>query len=1064
MKKIINGLLALLLVLITQITFAQDMNISGVVSDSNGLPVPGANVKVKGTTNGTSTDFDGSYKIKAKSTDVLVYSFQGMNTVELKVSGAKMNARLASKATELEGVVVTALGIKKKTASVTSSYQTISNKELKSAANPDVIRSLAGKVSGITINGTTNGVNGSNSIRVRSMLSVGGNTEALVVIDNVISTADVLVSLPSESIENVTVLKGAQGAALYGSQGKQGVVLVTTKKGGKDEKMTVSITSTVDFESINFIPKRQEKYGQGWYNSRDPQENGGWGPLFDGTVGPVGIPNLDGTYDIQAPYVNLGDDEIKKFYKTGTIYNNNANINMGTAESYLNLNLGNLRRDFILEGDNLNRNTIVFSAGKKINKLTVGGTVTFTNQRTRQANVNAATSRGDYTLLTNLLQTGSNVPISEFKDRGVFGWNGYYQNPYWARENNRLNETNNFYNLGLNSEYEFSKNFSVKYNGSLQNRDINQLSYANATISPATVDGGFDSPSELYQSNFNNIYYYGDLIATFNYKLTDDVGLRFNLGQNMQHTQSNRLTQGGVNLQIEKLYNITNILNPAIPATLLNRKFVNRTLATFGDLDLSYKDYLFFNATGRYEGNSVAGSKDNRFFFYPSAGLSFVPTKAIEALRGNKFLSNMKIYGNYALIGSLDPIGTYETLETARIAANFPFPSTGLSYNRPNDPTVTDVKPETYTTLEAGINLGFFSDRLTLDVAGFKTTTKDLITEGSSTRVTGLLNLTKNNGELEATGLEIDLGFMPINNANFKWNGRVSYSTYETIVKDAGETETIVIYNGGNSQINGNISAVETLPFPYITGTDWAKDGQGRVIVDSRGRPAAASKFQNLAQVTPDYILGLTNNFEYKGFGLSFVMDYRTGHSFLSQTKYNLTWNGHLDQSAEFDRSVGFIFPNSVIDNPATPGVVDYIPNELTLTGGFSNLTGANNRTQAYYGAASNLGANNLIDATAFKLREVAISYSIPSRVLKNTGLQSFKFGINARNAFVKLAKGNKGYADPEASNQSNSSTATAGRQAAGTLTNTSRNGIGYIGDAQYPSTRTFGFSINATF
>ncbi len=1062
MKKRINGLLALLLVLITQITFAQDMTISGVVSDSNGLAVPGANVKVKGTSSGTSTDFDGSYKIKANSTDVLIFSFQGMNTQELKVSGAKMNARLSGKATELEGVVVTALGIKKKTASVTSSYSTLSNKELKSAANPDVIRSLAGKVSGITINGTTNGVNGSNSIRIRSMLSVGGNTEALVVIDNVISSADVLVSLPSEAIDNVTVLKGAQGAALYGSQGKQGVVLVTTKKGGKDEKMTVSITSTTDFESINFVPQRQGKYGQGWYNFRDPQENGGWGPLLDGTVGPVGIPNSDGTYDINAPYVNLGDSEIKKFYKTGTIYNNNANINMGTAESFLNLNLGNLRRDFILEGDNLNRNTLVFSAGKKINKLSVGGTVTFTNQRTKQANVNAATSRGDYTLLTNLLQTGSNVPISQFEDRGVYGWNGYYQNPYWARENNRLNETNNFYNVGINSEYEFSKNFSLKYNGSLQNRNINQESYSNATISPP-ADGGFDSPSEFYQSNFNSTYYYGDLIATFNYKLNEDVGLRFNLGQNMQHNQTGRITQGGVNLQIAGLYQINNVLNPAIPSTLLNRKFVNRSIATFGDIDLSYKEYLFVNASGRYEGNSVA-KKENRFSFYPSVGASFVPTKAFESLRGNKFLSNIKIYGNYAKIGSLDPVNAYEVVETARISNNFPFPNTGLSFNRPNDPTDTDIKPETYTTLEAGINLGFFSDRLTFDIAGFKTTTSNLITEASATTTNGLLSKKLNNGELEASGYEVEVGFMPINNATFKWNGRLSYSTYETIVKDAGETKNIVLYDGGNSQINGNVSAVETLPFPYITGTDWAKDDQGRVIVDSRGRPAAASQFQNLGKVTPDYILGLTNNFEYKGVGFSFVMDYRTGHSFLSQTKYNLTWNGHLDQSAEFDRNVGFIFPNSVIDNPATPGVVDYIPNELTLTGGFASLTGANNRTQSYYGAASNLGANNLIDATAFKLREIALSYSIPSKVLKNSGLQSFKIGINARNAFVKLAASNKGYADPEASNQSNASTSTAGRTAAGTLTNTSRNGIGYIGDAQYPSTRTFGFSINATF
>jgi len=362
------------------------------------------------------------------------------------------------------------------------------------------------------------------------------------------------------------------------------------------------------------------------------------------------------------------------------------------------------------------------------------------------------------------------------------------------------------------------------------------------------------------------------------------------------------------------------------------------------------------------------------------------------------------------------------------------------------------------------LNFGFFKDRLTLDVVGYQTTTEDLITNASVSTSTGDQLQKSNSGKLEAKGLEIDLGFIPIQTENFKWTGRFSYSANDTKVIDAGESSKVILTTTGNSPINADVSAVEGLSFPYITGTDWTRDANGNVIVDAEGRPTPDAKFKNLAKVTPDYILGFTNTFEYKGFGLSFTMDYRTGHSFISQTKYNLTWNGHLVESADFDRNVGFLFPGSVIDDPSTATVGDYIPNTSVLTGGFSGLTGNANRTQAFYGQASNLGSHNLIDATAFKVREISLSYSLSKKLIEKTGLESLKFSVNARNPFIILADSNRGYADPEASNQVSSSTSSAAKTPGGTLTNTSRNGLGIIGDAQYPSTRTFGFSINTTF
>jgi hypothetical protein len=322
-----------------------------------------------------------------------------------------------------------------------------------------------------------------------------------------------------------------------------------------------------------------------------------------------------------------------------------------------------------------------------------------------------------------------------------------------------------------------------------------------------------------------------------------------------------------------------------------------------------------------------------------------------------------------------------------------------------------------------------------------------------------LVGLTANSGELEARGIEVDLSFAPFRNSNFKWNGRLNYSAAETIVLDAGESDQIEIYNLGNSNIDGSIVAAEGLPFPYINGTDWIRDGNGNVIVSSNGTPGPTSVFSNLGRATPKYTLGLTNNFEYKGIGLSFTADYRTGHYFLSQTKYNLTWNGHLADSGEVDRYNGWVqFPNAVT---VTGGVSTPYTG---LTGGAYNLQGTLNRTQNYYGLASGLGAHNLIDASAFRIREISLSYSLPVKMIEKLGLQSFKFAINARNPFILLADSNKGYADPENSSQVDTSNSNAARTAGGTLSNTSRNGLGFIGDANYPSTRTFGFTINTTF
>ena len=239
-----------------------------------------------------------------------------------------------------------------------------------------------------------------------------------------------------------------------------------------------------------------------------------------------------------------------------------------------------------------------------------------------------------------------------------------------------------------------------------------------------------------------------------------------------------------------------------------------------------------------------------------------------------------------------------------------------------------------------------------------------------------------------------------------------------------------------------------------IKGTTLARDDNGNVIIGADGMPTVNPNFSTLGKVTPDYILGFTNTLEYKGFRLVTVFDYRTGHKVISETKYNLTWNGHLEESASFDRDLGFIYPGSVMESAPGSGV--YVPNTTPSAAGYGG-----NGVINYYGLLANTGENNVIDASAFRCREIAFSYSFPEKSLEKTGLTGLRIGINARNPFIVLSSENKGYTDPEADNTYNAGVTNASLRAVG---NTSLNGQGYSGTGQYPSTRTFGCSINLTF
>lgn len=1064
-----------------QFSFAQEKTVTGTVTDGS-LPLSGANVR-NSAGGGVSTDADGKFAIKAKAGDKLTVSYKGYETKIINVGAANnYSVKLSAAVEELKEVLITtAVGIKKKKEALTSTQQVVGAKELTQAQAPNVIQSMAGKVSGLVINTVANGVNPTTKITLRGNRTLTGSNDALVVIDNAISSAAVLAQLPPEIVESVNVIKGAQGAALYGSQGLNGAIIVTTKRGSKTSKMKVTLNSNIDFENVAYMPERQMKYGQGWegdaFDAGDgngntthiPWENGAWGPAFDdpmfaGTLQPTGLPQADGTF-IMAPWQGIKDNT-KKFFNTGTVLQTGISLNMGGEDSYAAFSANRQETNFVVKDDNLKRNSFLLKMGKKLGKFSIDGNINYINSNTTQTSSD---------LFFELMQTASNIPVERFNHgMNEHHWTVYYQNPYWMRDHIRFNSSSNVYNGILNLGYKINKNIDVTYLANLRFTGSESDSHADASfVTPTDYTaaltnagytynglqsltygdlGGHDTTSSYYQTTAFGRNFYGDLIFNFNYDLTDKWNLKFNIGNNIQDSYSRSTQVGGDNLETPGWYHINNVLNLVPNSQLNNSTFRSRVFAVFANADLSYKDYLFLNVTNRVESTSVlyfGGLRGqnlqginlvdggSNYFNYPSVGLSFMPLKAFNV--ESKFVNYAKLYANFVSVKNTNAIGTHANDYVGVIPTGFPFGSLA-SYNFDRTATFIGINPETVNTKEIGANFEFFADankigRLGIDASFYVQDTNNLITQRTTSAAPGLTSYLANIGDIQNKGYEIDVTLRPFT-GNFKWEAKAGYTTYKTKVLRLDEG-----VNSINLQSNTFVGIFADVgeEFPLIKGTTYVRDPQGNVVVDASGNPLRNSTFSKLGKANPDYVLNLSNTFEYKGFRLTAVADYRTGHSIYSETMRNLAWSGHLIDSAEFDRSAGYVYPNSV--QQTSPGV--YTANTTPVG---NNVGGGYAGVLAYYsGNFDRTGEALVIDATTFRIRELALSYDLPKKLFNNTGVSGLRIGVNARNPFVWFSSANRNYNDPEQTN-----------------TTGVAQGIASIG--RYPITRTVGFNINLTF
>ena len=1028
MKTKFSGILTLFLAFVVQLTFAQEKTISGVVTDDNGLPLPAATVLVKGTTNGTSTDFDGNYSITANTGDVLQFSYVGYSTMEKTVGASSTISASLVPDNELDEVIVTAFGIEREVKSLAYSTETLKSDDIIKAAPVNAVTALQGKSSGLNIITRSNGVNPSTQIVLRGYTSVSGDNSALIVIDGVIQSNSALDGLNPNDIASTTLLKGASATALYGSQGANGALIIETKKGTKGEGLTVGINSSVTFEKIKYFPETQDQFGPGLdLFTYDPLENTQWGPRYDGVTRRVGPILPDGTFQ-ELPYAPIKNNR-ESFFNTGVTLINGFSVSGGDDKSTFFFSANRADIDGIVPQDEYRKDNFRLNASRTAGKFNIATQVSYFSDRTDvAANDGGYQGRGIY---WNVINTPSNIPLTNYQNwrTDKFAtketyFNEYYQNPYMildiARDRNKSNRLQA--NVKLN--YEFNDWISAAYSlsGTYFNsytKNIKEAITYNPVTAPSRV--GNNTTASVLQASSENRRVNSDFRINFDRDITEKINANLILGNNVQTFTASSVSVFGDNLVVPDLYDVSVRTGELQGA---NSTSESSKVGYYGDLTLGYDGFLFLNGAYRSDTSSTLQADDNTFPFYTYGG-SLVLTEAFPTLKDNNVIDYIKIRSSFASVGSDPSIGFIN--ENFTSAAGFPF-GAQPGFQRPTSGANPVFTPEFVDTFEAGIELEFFKNRLTLGVNYFKSEATNQFLSVGSSAASGINSFRTNEGLVENKGLEIDLGFTPIKTDNFRWDFNFNLTKIDNEVKDLGDSQRIQI---GLATGEVGVFAQVGESYPQIFGTAYTRDDQGRVVVGANGNPVVSSELKNLGSATPDLIIGGTTTLKYKTLTLSATADYKTGHVYYNNLVDALEFTGSTLHSASSNRQP-FVFPNSAISD----GNGGFVANNSVLTSG-GGFTFWNNTYNA-------IKENYVTDATTLKLREVSLTYALPNKFIENTFVKSVSLGIIARN-LIMLRSAQNVYTDPEFTND--------GQQVTG---------FGTLN--QLPPTSTFGFKFDIKF
>ncbi len=1084
MRKLLLFISVLLLVSEINV-FAQDRQISGkVISSGDNSPLPGVNIALKGSTKGTTTNAEGIYKITVPSANSsLSFSFIGFATQTLTVGSRNaIDVTMQEKQSELDEVVVGAFGLQKSEREIGSSVAKIKGADLSQANPTNLANGLTAKVSGLQISTVNNGVNPGVSIILRGNRSLLGNNQALLVVDGVITPQDFLATINPNDVESTNILKGPSAAATYGSDASNGVLIVNLKKGAGSDKPSINYSYSAQNESISYMPGLQQKFGSNGGEGNPfldkngqrlyvPFENQSFGPAYDGLLRPLGygvqVLQPDGSLKLdtlKVPYSALGVDPRKDFFKNALTSQHDISYRVGRDDNYFGFSLQRVDKTGIVPNDVYERSNINLKAGRKIDKFSTNIGLTYSYQYQNVAGGDFSQGRPVY---WNVLNSPAHAPLNDPRIQDInspYGdlngyFNAYYPNPWWqvSGENSRV-KTNTYSVRGFaDIAYQFTDWLKVLYRvGGSNNGSVGKTNVANAAFTDYAITdpwGAGNIASSLVSRNAssadissNSTRFTGDLLITLNPKF-GDFTTNLTLGHHLQYDNNSFALIAASSLKIPGLYNVSNRIGEP---TVAQGVYQSNLVGAFADFTIGYKKFVYVHVSGRNDWTSLL-SPANRSFFYPSIDASVILSDAISGLKNTTWLDYLKIRGGLAKVGNIN-VSPYQLQNTYSQNGGFPFGSqVGFSQStQQNDP---NLKPEFTTGLEMGLEIAFLK-KFNLEISYYKTNTINQTVPIQVSRATGFASANLNTGEMQTKGIEVDLKIRPIIKlGDFYWDAALNYS-YNTseVISLYGDLPRLNIpqfnvSNGINlSRLNGsfgNASSVfaavgQRYPALYLNDVKRVEDPKdpnfGKVVIDPvTGYPTLDPTLKYQGSTQPLHRVGISNTFHYKNASLSVVVEYRGGAVIYNQLGNSLDFTGVGINSAANGRQ-NFVYPNSVIQNADG----SYTPNTSVSTRD-GNLEFWTN--SAYH----NAGATYVNSADFWKLREVALSYSIPSALLAKTGfVKNLTVALTGRNLLMIRPKTNV-YTDPEFS--------VDGSNAAGTTN-----------EFQTPPTRILGFRVAAGF
>jgi len=1008
--------------------------VTGTVTDDTGEPLIGASILVKGTTTGTVTDIDGNFTLSGVNDGaIFTVSYTGYTKRSVPLRESNTVEIILAEGATLDEVVVTGLGIRKEKKALGYAVTTLDNEELELRPEGDVSRILRGKVAGVDIN-QTSGLSGSGTnVIIRGYSSITGSNQPLFVVDGVpfnastnsdlgfdtggASASSRFLDLDPNNIAEVSVLKGLSATVLYGENGRNGVVLITTKNGNLDElqrKVEVTIDQSVHSNTIYRVPQDQDLYGNGFWNGL-PGAFSNWGAPFDAGVHrnlydrllANGTANLDYSGPVTTiphPYSRSGlnaefpqyvgenyeykpYDNLQQFFENGLISNTSVNVssrlNRNTA---VNVNYGYRNSDGFIPLDSYQRQNFGLGVSTQLlNGITVQGSFNYSeiDRTAPPTGVSFSSNPTGGSLLSNVLYTPRSIDLYglEFElpsDNSSIYYRGGndIQHPIWTANNTLQTEDVNRFYGNFRVSYDLTDWLNISYRFGLDNYSQENENRVNR--------GGRQQPDGLLNtSNRENII--TDQLASlqFDRYFGDDFNLSGVAGFNVRSDRLERTFANSTGQFIYDLFthNNYNVFNNT------SDEFSENLLGAFLSTTFGYRNYLYLNLQGRNDWTSTL-EEANRSVFYPSASLSFVPTDAIAGLQNNNVINYAKLRVGYGTSAGYP--SPYQTRNTLGIRTNAFIAGGGSAINTntiSNQLGNTGLAPERHTELEFGLDTRLFDNRVGIDLSVYDKKSTDLIFPLQLDPSTGFRSTTVNVAEVTNRGVEIGLTVTPIRGNDYAVSFNANYTNNQNIVQSLADGVDQFIISGYTNL--GNI-AIPGEQYGLLYGQPIQRAPDGQPIIGSNGLYQAATELDVLGNPNPNYRLNGGMDANWKGLAFGILMSYQDGGDIFAVTPSTLISRGILEGVTDFDRFVPLVVPG--VKNVGTTAEPVYVDNDIQVT----------STDQYWQNSGVFIDENRIYDATYFKIREISLSYSLPNSLLDRTPFGGIVVTASAQNPYVK--------------------------------------------------------------